>query len=248
VLPDGAAFGRVRVLFRAVRLKFDGQRANNNGSGGKCSLLPSDSPTREAVSAQEQLTSIHQRLLAEEPTAPQELVNTCVARLYAILKRHFAFVPREEVQDAVHDALLALIVRPELYEPARGSLVNIGRNKLVDQVRKFKRRGAEIAMDGTVELAELEAKYLHEHGYAGIEPEPMPAEVEALLSEILPESRDRQVWDLVCEGRTPVEAFAAVLGLGHLPPEEMKTAVKRHRDRVIKKVQRRREEFRRYLL
>lgn len=215
-------------------------------------MRSSDHPVGKAASAEEYLASTHQALLDGQPTAPQDLVNACSARLYAILKHRFAFLPQETVEDAVHDALLALIVRPALYDPGRGSLmnllVNIGSHKLVDQLRSIGRRSAEIAVGGTVELAELEAKYLHEHGYAGMEPEPIPPEVGALLSAILTGPGDRQVWDLVCEGRTPVEAFAAVLGLGHLPPEEMKAEVKRHRDRVIKKVQRRREEFRRYLL
>jgi hypothetical protein len=101
---------------------------------------------------------------------------------------------------------------------------------------------------GDVELARVEAKHVDERDLCGMEPELLSPEVEALLSEALPDLRDRRVWDLVCDGRTPVEEFAAVLGLQHLPPSEMKVEVKRHRDRVVKKVQRRREEFRRYLL
>jgi hypothetical protein len=215
-------------------------------------LHSSDRPVRKTAATEEDLASLHRRLLDEQPTAPQALVNACSGRLFAILKRRFALVPREEVQDAVHDALLALIARPSLYDPARGSLMNllvhIGCKKLIDQLRKIERRSAEIAAGGTVELAELEAKHLHEHGCAGMGPEPVPPEVEALLAEILPEARDRAIWELVLQGRTPVEEFVAVLGLGHLPSEEMKAEVKRQRDRVIKKVQRRREEFRRYLL
>ena len=72
--------------------------------------------------------------------------------------------------------------------------------------------------------------------------------MEALLSEILSDPRDRRVWELVCDGRTPVEEFAAALGLQHLPPGDIRAEVKRQRDRVVKRVQRRREEFRRYLL
>lgn len=202
--------------------------------------------------ADRDLAGIHRALLDGDPTAPRDLVHACSTPLYAILKRRFAFLPREAVEDALHDALLALIAQPGLYDPSRGSLMNllvhIGSNKLSDQLRKLHRRQAEISVGGSVELADLEEKHLEERKYREQEPDLLPPEVEALLREILPDPRDRRVWDLVCEGRAPVEEFAAVLGLQELPPSEMKAEVKRHRDRVVKKVQRRREEFRRYLL
>jgi RNA polymerase sigma-70 factor, ECF subfamily len=197
------------------------------------------------------LLRIHLALLKGDPTAPREFVHECAPRLYPILKRRFALLPRDVVEDAVHDALLAIIARPALYDARRGSLINllvhVGTNRLCDQLRTLKRRQAEMAVGGTVELARFEAKYLHENADADPELDPLPPEVEALLAEILPDPKDRAVWDLVCQGRTPVEEFAAVLELDDLPPERKKAEVKRHRDRVVKKVQRRREEFREYL-
>lgn len=197
------------------------------------------------------IPAIHNALLRGEPTAPRDLVNACAPRLYPLLRRRFALLPREIVDDAVHDALLAVIKQPTLYDAWRGSLINllvrIGSNKLCDQIRSLKRR-PEIAVGGTVELADLEAKHLVESVDTGPEPDLLPPEVEALLTETLPDPRDRRVWGLVCEGRTSVDDFAAALELGDLPPDQRKTEVKRHRDRVVKKVQRRREEFRPYLL
>ena len=105
----------------------------------------------------------------------------------------------------------------------------------------------EIPVGGTVELAQLEEKYLYKHPAADPEPDLLPPEVEALLVEILPDPKDRQLWELVRQGRTAVDDFAAVLELQHLPPAQRKVEVKRHRDRVVKKVQRRRAEFRAYL-
>src|SRR5262249_19723556 len=137
------------------------------------------------------------------------------------------------------------IVSPDLYQPDRGSLlkllVRIAERRIVDALRKLERWSPEIASGGLVELEEIEANHPYESALTG-------AELEALLAEILPDSKDRQAWELVCEGRTSVDEFAAVLGLGELPPAQLKAEVKRHRDRIVAKVRRRREEFRRHLL
>lgn len=199
---------------------------------------------------EQDLLTIHQRLLDGSPTAPRELVDTFAERLYRILKRSFSLLPDELVQDGAHDALLALIRNPGMYRKGRGTLANllveIGKKKLIDEVRRITRREKRVTtVGGDVELEQEEAKHPLERMEGG---EPLPREVEMLLREILPDERDRAVWELVCDGRTPVEEFAAVLGLAHLPYLQMKVEVKRHRDRVVKKVTRRREDFRRYLL
>jgi RNA polymerase sigma-70 factor, ECF subfamily len=199
-----------------------------------------------------ELKQIHQDLLAGDPEAPRRLVSACQGRLHSILKRKYAYLPREAVEDAVNDALLALIGRPERYDPGRGSLMNllvhVGANKLKDHLRALVRREWEIAAGGPVELERLEANNAQEDAGKEADPEGLSPEVEELLQQLLPEPEDRRVWDLVCAGRTSVEEFSAALEIVHLPCEERKREVKRHRDRVIKKVQRRREDFRKYLL
>lgn len=205
--------------------------------------------------AEPDVGAIYQALLRGEPTASRNLVNAFSGQLYAILKHRYSVLSPEAVQDAVHDALLALITRPERFNPARGSLINylvhIGTNKLNDQLRTFRRRARELAVGGSVELAEVEA---NAYGGAGTEEWAAPAgadlrspEVEALLLEILPDPRDRCIWEFICEGRTAVSDFAQMLEIAHLPPEDQRRQVKRHRDRVQKRVLRRQEEFRRLL-
>lgn len=205
--------------------------------------------------AERDLGAIHEALLAGDRTASRDLVNTCTSQLYAILKHRYSVFSQETVQDAVNDALIALIVHPERYSPSRGSLINylvhIGANKLKDQLRSYRRRANELAVGGTVELAEAEA---NAHGGDGTGEWDAPAgadllspDVEALLVEILPEPQDRRIWELICDGRTAVADFAEVIGIDDLPPEEQRREVKRHRDRVQKRVFRRREEFRRLL-
>ena len=202
-----------------------------------------------------EFASIHADMLAGEPTADRALVNACVKPLYAILKRSYSLLPPEVVRDAAHDALIALIRQPEQYDSERGTLLNylvrIGKNKLADQVRACRRRSGETAVGGVVELAAAEENAYSGEGSTAWE---LPAgtdlaspEVEALLRTILPDPRDRLVWELICDGRTAVAELAVVLGISHLSVEEQRRQVKQHRDRVQKRVQRRQEEFRRLL-
>jgi FixJ family two-component response regulator len=68
-------------------------------------------------------------------------------------------------------------------------------------------------------------------------------EMERLVDEILPDPRDRKLLALIVEGRTEVDSYATALGISHLPEEERRVHVKRHRDRVLKRLQRRRAAF-----
>lgn len=199
--------------------------------------------------------ALQRALLSGDPTTTRDLYNQFSGPLYVLLKHRYTALPQEAVKDAVHDALLALILHPERFDSKQGTLLNylvrIGANKLSDQVRAYRRRSREVAMGGAVELEELEANAFSE-GKGGrqdllAEVPFLPPEVEALLETILPEPRDRRIWELICEGRTAVAEFAVVLEITHLSDEEQRREVKRHRDRVQKRVRRREEAFRRLL-
>jgi RNA polymerase sigma-70 factor (ECF subfamily) len=157
------------------------------------------------------------------------------------------------IDDAVTDALLALIKTPERYDPRQSSLLNylarIGHNKLVDALREWARHRNLHFVGGTVELAQIEENNYRE-GPAQTDhsaEDTLPPEVEQLLYTILPDPTDRCVWDLICQGRTAVADFAEVLSITHLPAEQQRAEVKRHRDRVQKRVRRRQDAFRRLL-
>jgi RNA polymerase sigma-70 factor, ECF subfamily len=161
----------------------------------------------------------------------------------------------EIVMDAAHDALLALIEHPQRYDPALGSLMNylahIGNHKVNDQLRSLqRRRDREDAVGGIVELARVEENNYREGSntpdHLG-ESATLASDIERLLYEILPDSRDRQIWELICQGRTAVVDYATVLQITHLLPCQQRIEVKRHRDRVQKRVRRQQDRFRRLL-
>jgi RNA polymerase sigma-70 factor (ECF subfamily) len=218
--------------------------------------------------SESELLFIHRALLTGEPTAPRRLVSTCAAPLCSILRRDCLPAPLEVVQDAAHDALLFLIAHPERYNAQQGSvmnfLVHIAHNKLIDKVRVLQRhQKREIREGDREECVELVAnetnKGVEEQVDNGNWARPeqvcergatdaLSPEIAALLREILPDERDRRLLSLVGAGRTAVADYAAVLEIMHLSPQEQRVEVKRHRDRVLKRVQRRRKEWEELLL
>lgn len=200
------------------------------------------------------LLSIHRALLNGEPTAPDRLVRTCLARVYRILRRRHPAVPHETIRDAAVDAALALILKPESYDAARGDLlsylVEIGDHKVIDWLRAiYRRRERELSIGGATELERLEEKGEVVRDSTPIIPyadrDKLQPDLEAFVESILPDPADRAVLEMVCLDRADSSAVAEALGIAHLPPQEQKAEVKRRRDRIMKRLTRQRERLRR---
>jgi RNA polymerase sigma-70 factor, ECF subfamily len=201
------------------------------------------------VACKDELPEIHLALLQGDLTASERLVRVCLTDLRRLLTRRHIALPREAVADAAHDAVLAYLSHPERYSEERGDLLNylihIADNKMRDWLRAYQRRASrELSVGGALELGLWEAKHNTGAVDQRVDPDALAPEFEALIADILPDARDRRLLQLICGGRTPVEEFAAVLGIIDLPAEEMRAEVKRHRDRILKRVRRRRESFR----
>lgn len=200
----------------------------------------------------EELTALA-ALQAGDAAAERRLINACLPKLTSILRRRFPVLPSETITDAAVDALLELMQHPDDYDPQLGSLTNylvhIGNYKLLDALRKLNRR-REKYVGGNVELALVEANQFREADYPEPElydPDTLPPDVQTFLNELLPDQADRKAFALLQKGRTSVAQFAAVWKLDTLPPESQATLVKQNRDRILKRVQRKKQEFWRLL-
>lgn len=210
------------------------------------------------------LLLLHGALLSGEPTAPRELVERATPRLIALLRRNFVTLPVEEVEDAAHDALLNLIAAPEQFDARRGSILNyllrVASNDLLSRIRKVRRRAQWHEEKYTADVAQDEdaAHYWWEEvadparwgqpGVFRLNANGYSPEVADLLYETLPEQRDRELLALILQGRTSMEEYARLLGLESCPLEEVRHEAKKQRDRILKKIQRRRQEWRELLL
>src|SRR5687768_16136890 len=112
---------------------------------------------------EEWFARVHARLLAGDPTAPAELIESVGDALAERLARKAPrFANSELITDAVTDSLFSYIRRPEQFDPAKGELLPFLlmaadrdlRNALAKQRR---RRGKEILSDD-VELEAIAGK------------------------------------------------------------------------------------------
>jgi RNA polymerase sigma-70 factor (ECF subfamily) len=191
--------------------------------------------------SEEWFRRIHERLLAEDPTAPAELADAVWPTLVDKLGKGS---PRLRgsglVEDAATDALFGYIKQPGKFDPKKrgllGFLVMAAEGDLRNALAKVKRRQLREVLLEDVEdprLAgnkDLDGRALD----SALDLE----KVRKSLDELFPDEADRQAVQLMLDGERSTEAYAQVWGLQTLSAEEQRREVKRNKDRVNKRLQR----------
>jgi RNA polymerase sigma factor (sigma-70 family) len=187
---------------------------------------------------------LHQRLLAGDPPAPAELAETYLPELLTWLRRRFPAVDPHLLETVAIDSVLGLSKAPERYDPRLGRLRTYlsmdARGDVLNALQAEQRRAAHrapleavelgprarnIPMEGTGDPAELVLR-TEEAG-----------RVAELCRDLNP--RDREGMLLMADGERRTEAFAEVLGWTQLPRADQAREVKRWKDRMLKRLQRR---------
>jgi RNA polymerase sigma factor (sigma-70 family) len=99
----------------------------------------------EGNTTDRRLAMLMQAAQADDAEAYVELMQELMARLRQIVRRHRAFLSREDVEDLVQDVLLSVHSVRTTYDPARPFLpwlLAITRNRLGDGARQYARIGA----------------------------------------------------------------------------------------------------------
>jgi hypothetical protein len=195
---------------------------------------------------------LHQRLVDEDVTAPVDLMTVFLEPLIAWLRRHNdTSVPDEFCVDAAEDALMNLAKTPRSFDPARGKrlwayLQMSAQGDLRNALQQESRRRRKEKSLEAVELAGEDGKYL------GREDDPalslqIREESEQAIQQVVGPVRDglseaeSRAFDLLLEGERKTAAFAAAMGIEHLPKEEQEAEVKRTKDKLKKRIERARD-------
>jgi len=179
---------------------------------------------------------LHERVLGGDPLAPTDIFGAFVDPLAAVLRSELGCRDEELMYDAAVDAVFAYLDAPEVYDRDRARLSTFLRRiatvRLVDRLRSTsRRREREENFRASVELRAEAPNVVMERA---IEARELSKYVEAAL----PDGRDQEALKLILAGEGHTVRLAAVLGLGGLPADEQKLAVKRHRDRILKVLER----------
>jgi RNA polymerase sigma-70 factor, ECF subfamily len=185
--------------------------------------------------------NIHKKLLAQEVTAPAELAEVLLEPLIHRLTRKFPKLPDSDLlYDAVTDALMSYVKRPAQFDPAKrslmGFLVMAAEGDLHNALAKEKRRRQKEISFKDVELGEAAGKSEVEDGNS--ETEPAEEKLRQALPRIFEDPKDLVMVEMMISGERTTEAFVEVLKLQHLPIEQQRREVKRHKDRLKKRLER----------
>jgi RNA polymerase sigma-70 factor (ECF subfamily) len=195
------------------------------------------------------LERIHCRLLERDPTAPADLAELVLEPLAIRLRTSFPKIPDPDlIDDAVSDAVLNYAERPEQFDPdkrglfgylemsATGDLKNA-----IESTRRRQRREesldvVELPSDrrNKVSMPSKPATALEDQVVSDLSSQRLISQVRAAAET----PQDAKVLELMIEGERRTDRFAEALGLEGLNAAECRRAVKRHKDRLKKRLDR----------
>jgi len=187
---------------------------------------------------------LHDRLLACDPTAPEEVARKYLPRILrhvAIRAHSHGIHDPDLINDATVEAVIMYLKHPEKFDPNKsgllGYLKRAAERDLINfsQQDRRRRRGEELLDD--VEdsiLSRNKSSEIDRIGRNSVEDETiLRIQTERDLVKIEPENdRDKLLLRLMAEGERSTVKFAAVLGITDLPTTEQRHIVKKHKDRL----------------
>jgi RNA polymerase sigma-70 factor (ECF subfamily) len=179
--------------------------------------------------------ALHERVLRRESVASVDVFRVFMDPIVAALNRKRGRPP-DDVYDSVIDVLVSYLRNPERFIAQKGRLstylTQAAKKRVQDRHRSAEaRRRREQEFGGAFELRTMSPK------------EALEIHVEARLAvgrlehSKLPE-RDRALLKLVLQGERSTRVMAKAIGMDSLPEDDLKREVKRHRDRLMKRLAR----------
>lgn len=180
---------------------------------------------------------LHERLVAGDELATAEIAELFMRPLIGNLAAMFPAVKDHHlIATAVEDALLSYFARPGQFDPSKLTLFKYlrmaARSDLLNSLRRpriveLTAPDSEHDLEGIRDPADLEDEVMKGDS-------PLLREVNELLTNPV----DREFFGLMADGERKTAEYARVLGISDRPASEQATVVKRHKDRLKKRLQR----------
>jgi hypothetical protein len=188
---------------------------------------------------------IHERLLADDPTATAELAENIGNLVFEKLRKKHPRRDPDMVHDAAWDALRTYMERPTTFDPSKRSLVGYlvmsADGDLRNAMAKSRRRREDLVVD--VELVGPGGKRSRGQAEARRGEDKLVAHVDVdrirpQLERLFPDEADRAALALLLDSERSTQAFAEVWGLRNLSGDQQRIEVKRRKDRLKKALER----------
>lgn len=189
---------------------------------------------------------LHHRLIDGDPTASAKIAESFLPILAKYL---CSLIPADGnchvAETAAADALLDYFEHPEKYDPTKLPLLNylrmLARGDLLNYLQHEKRMAGPSKFGHIVELDAINAEQdIEDPSHFSIESFVIDkaSSVWGLLSAALPDPVDYECALLMMENVRSTHEYAVVLGITDFSMEEQAQEVKRHKDRIKKRIQR----------
>ncbi len=186
---------------------------------------------------------IHQRLLAGDVVAPPEVVDAYLEPLVNGLKRRFPSLSDPHlIDDAATDALLNYLEHPHRFDPEKGRLLGYLRlsahRDLLNMLQKERRRRQRedrLRQHLRREPVELQTASGNRKRGDDTSPDPVQA-LKQRVFEAVTDPRDRHLLALILDGERKTAIYAEILGIQGQDREHQRRLVKRHKDRLKKRL------------
>ena len=192
-----------------------------------------------------ELRRLHQELcIGDDPNVPTLFAELVIPPLRRRFRRK-AGADVDAVDSLIDMSVARYLAEPHRYDPGRGPLLaflwrDIDGDRKNELESLAARRRHEIPDSDAVELRcsdwNLSAE---EEALDELDPFDLPKPLsDAALAEVAAFSaQDQQLVALLVSGVRETSAYVQVLGIEYLPPNEQKRTVKRHKDRLTKRLE-----------
>lgn len=182
--------------------------------------------------------ALHKRFLAERgDVVAEDISKVFLPPLVAALKRKFRHLHDPDLAETVSiDSLLHYFNAPEKFRPEKGSLIGYlymdASRDLMTLLQRYRTKvEREIPLSGAEDIYDARVDVLEQQISRS---SALMNRLETLITDPI----DREVIDLMIEGVRGTEAYVDPLGLRDLPREEQSVIVRRHKDRLKRRLQR----------
>jgi RNA polymerase sigma-70 factor (ECF subfamily) len=186
--------------------------------------------------------TLHLRLVDGDKSAPYDCVTRWLPELMRRLSGSFNEVAQRDeqlIEEAALETLFEYTANPHKYDAERSSLATYltqaAKRDLINALEREKTQGRRATSIHPVEHQLTSGNNSFEEQVADNADAQVAWEV---VMETITDPQDRSLLALLLQGERATTAFAKVLGITHLPEQEQRATVKRHKDRLDKRLQR----------
>ena len=194
-----------------------------------------------------ELLDLHQALLAGNAAASSRLATL----LLPLLRVRLGGMRRDVrdwhiVESAIDQSICNYLLDPGRYDPSRSTLLAYLAMDVRGDVKNAlasagRRRRHELVDSEIVELERSDGNVsVEDEVLNSLEPLDVRDELLSAAKDAIAElpPQDRQLLQLIVDGVRSTASYADVLGITHLPLSMQRAEVKRHKDRLTKKLER----------